>query len=125
MVTGTNRSDLSGKALTGKAAPMSDGRGLTEADIARCKDAMSKPAPIRALALIASGRVIVEVAQGGRDVLIDTLDGKGIRDNDHPDCKMGLAGAWPLYGAGMIDQFGIVTDLGRAALTERGGSEHE
>lgn len=31
MVTWTDRSDLSGKPLTGKAAPMSDGRGLTEA----------------------------------------------------------------------------------------------
>lgn len=90
---------------------------LTE-ELERCMDAMSKPAPIRALALIASGRVIVEVVDGGRQVLIDMVDGKAVRDEDHPDCKMGLAGAWPLFGAGMIDKFGVVTPAGHTLLAQ-------
>lgn len=102
---------------------MAKGTGLTNEEIERCRDAMTKPAPMRALALIASGRVVIEVVEGGRDVLIDMVDGKTIRDEDHPDLKMGLAGAWPLYGAGMIDQFGTITPAGRAALAERGGAE--
>lgn len=93
-------------------------RRLTEEHVQHCKAAMQKPAPIQALRLIASGRAIIEVAPDG-DVLIDCFDGKRVRDPDHPDCKMGLAGAWPLYAAGMIDQFGVITDAGRATLKEQ------
>ncbi len=89
----------------------------TPEHINRCMEAMSKPAPRSALRLIASGRVIVEVAGDGY-VYIDRFDGKKIRDTDHPgeDRKMGLAGAWPLFHAGMIDRFGVVTEAGRALL---------
>ncbi|WP_147048114.1 hypothetical protein [Methylobacterium gnaphalii] len=83
---------------------------------------MSKPAPMQALRLIASGRVIIEVTPEG-DILIDRFDGKRVRDPDHPDCKMGLAGAWPLLAAGMIDEFGVITEAGRLALSEREGGE--
>lgn len=89
---------------------------MTPEEITRCKEAMRKPAPMQALQLIASGRVVIEVARGGRDVRIDELDGRPIRDPEHPDRKMGLAGAWALYGAGMIDQYGVITPAGRAAL---------
>jgi len=92
-------------------------------EIARCVDAMAKPAPMEALRLIASGRVIIEVTQDGRDVMIDSYDGKPIRDPDFPDRKMGLSGAWPLYRAGMIDRFGLVTDAGRATLSASGGEQ--
>ncbi|GEP11702.1 hypothetical protein MMMDOFMJ_1707 [Methylobacterium gnaphalii] len=95
---------------------------LAPDEIARCKAAMSKPAPMQALRLIASGRVIIEVTPEG-DILIDRFDGKRVRDPDHPDCKMGLAGAWPLLAAGMIDEFGVITEAGRLALSEREGGE--
>ncbi|MRI54880.1 hypothetical protein D8770_13055 [Methylobacterium sp. DB1607] len=78
---------------------------------------MTKPAPIRALRLIASGRAIIEVTASG-DVLMDRFDGKRVRDPDHPDCKMGLAGAWPPLHAGMIDRFGVITDAGRALIAQ-------
>ncbi|CAO4133488.1 hypothetical protein [Methylorubrum extorquens] len=90
---------------------------ITAEHISRCKEAMSKPAPIQALRLIASGRASIEVTASG-DVLMDRFDGKRVRDPDHPDCKMGLAGAWPLLHAGMIDRFGVVTDAGRALLAQ-------
>ncbi|MDF2994520.1 MAG: hypothetical protein K0R27_157 [Xanthobacteraceae bacterium] len=78
---------------------------------------MSKPAPLAALELIASGRVLIEVTRDG-DVAIDRFDGRVVRDDEHPGEKMRLAGGWPLYKAGMIDDFGLVTDAGRAALAE-------
>lgn len=92
-------------------------------EIRKCVDAMAKPAPLDALRLIASGRVLVEVTHDGRDVLIDSLDGRPVRDPEFPDRKMGLSGAWPLYRAGMIDRFGLVTDAGRDALKAFGGGE--
>jgi hypothetical protein len=76
---------------------------------------MLKPAPRDALALIASGRVLIEVAEDG-SVTLDQLDGQPIRDPEFPDRKMGLAGSWPLLKAGMIDRYGLVTDAGRALL---------
>lgn len=97
------------------------GKLTDEADVERCKAAMSKPGPMNALALIASGRVEVELYGPDRDVHIVTLDGKRVRDPEFPNDasrKMGLAGGWPLYRAGMIDQFGVVTPAGRAALLE-------
>ncbi len=80
--------------------------------VARCKAAMSKSAPQDALRLVASGRVTIEVTTKG-DINLDTLDGQPIRDQGH---RMGLAGAWPLVAAGMVDQFGVVTEDGRAFL---------
>lgn len=92
---------------------------FTPEEIERCKEAMSKPAPMGALRLIASGRAVIELASNRRDVLVSTIDGKPVRDPDYPDDpsrRMGLAGAWPLYRAGMIDQFGCVTEAGRELL---------
>lgn len=91
----------------------------TPEEIERCRAAMSKPAPREALALIASGRLVFEIEKSG-DIMIDTLDGKKLRDPD-TGRKMGLSGAWPLYRAGMIDQFGRITDAGQELLAaERG-----
>ncbi len=86
----------------------------TSAEIERCKAAMSKPGPLSALQLIASGRAVVEVTD--REVLIDTFDGRTVRDEDHPNCKMVLAGSWPLLRARMIDRYGLVTPAGHAVL---------
>lgn len=90
--------------------------GATETEIERCKAAMSKPAPLEALRLIASGRVLIELSHDGRDVFLDSIDGMLVRDPENPGGKLGLAGSWPLYRAGMIDQFGVVTPAGRATL---------
>jgi len=87
----------------------------TAEELARCKAAMSKPAPLEALRLIASGRLIVELSRDRRDVLIDQVDGRMVRDGA-PDRKMFLGGAWPLYRAGMISAFGVVTEEGRRDL---------
>ncbi|WJS87277.1 hypothetical protein [Paracoccus sp. TOH] len=89
---------------------------FTADEIDHCKAAMSKPAPLEALKLIASGRAIVELTPDRRDLYIDSLDGRPVRDPEFPDRKMLLSGAWPLYRAGMIDEFGLVTPAGRAAL---------
>ncbi|MCY0148301.1 hypothetical protein OEG84_11415 [Hoeflea sp. G2-23] len=89
---------------------------FTDEEIAHAKAAMKKPAPVGALRLIASGRAVVSLSKDGRDVLMEEIDGRKVRDPDHPDQKMGLAGAWPLFRAGMIDQFGVVTEAGRAVL---------
>lgn len=94
------------------------GEAFTPEEIAHCRAAMAKPAPLQALRLIASGRVIVEVSEDGRQVLLDECDGERIRDTDRPGHKMVLAGAWPLYRAGVIDRFGIVTPEGRASLSQ-------
>lgn len=90
---------------------------FTPEEVERCRAAMSKPAPLEALALIASGRLVFEIDASG-DIIIDTLDGKILRDNGR---KMGLSGAWPLYRAGMIDQFGLLTDAGWEVLAAHSG----
>lgn len=95
---------------------------FTTEEIAQCEEAMQKPAPLRALALIASGRVVIEISPDGRNVLLDEYDGQRFRDPEHPERKMGLAGAWPLLGAGMIDRFGVVTAAGRATLAAHRGA---
>lgn len=91
---------------------------FTEEEIAHCKEAMAKPAPLQALRLIASGRAIVEMTEDRRDLYIESIDGETMRDPDHPNRKMLLSGAWPLFRAGMIDQFCMVTAEGRAAISK-------
>ena len=91
---------------------------FTDDEIEHCKAAMAKPAPLDALRLIASGRVLIDVANEGRDIYVDSLDGHPMRDPDNPGRKMLLSGAWPLHRAGMIDDFGVVTEEGRAFLAE-------
>lgn len=93
---------------------------FTETEIEQCRAAMMKPAPLDALRLIASGRVLIELTKDKRDVYIDSLDGRPVRDPDFPDRKMLLSGAWPLFRAGMIDSFGIITDEGRSRLSQLG-----
>lgn len=83
--------------------------------VARCHAAMSKPGPIDALRLIASGRVVIEVRADG-NCYLDMMDGRKVRDPDHPESLMPIAGAWPLLTAGMIDQFGVITQAGRDCL---------
>lgn len=99
---------------------MSEPRQFSADEIVRCQEAMAKPAPLVALGLIASGRVIIELSGDGRDVLVDAFDGQPVRDPDYPDRKMMLAGAWPLYRAGMIDDFGVPTQAGRTLLANSG-----
>ncbi|WP_234053676.1 MULTISPECIES: hypothetical protein [unclassified Xanthobacter] len=89
---------------------------FTHEEVERCKAAMSKKGPLEALRLIASGRVIVELTYDRRDLYVDSLDGRPVRDPDQPDRKMLLSGAWPLYRAGMIDEFGLVTAAGHQTL---------
>lgn len=92
---------------------------FTAEEIERCKAAMSKPAPLNALRLLASGRVYVELTPDRRDLYISYLDKRRVRDPDHPTDprrKCLLAGAWPLYRAGMIDGFGVVTPAGHELL---------
>lgn len=89
-------------------------------EVKRCLDAMAKPAPQQALALIASGRLVFEF-DSSWDVLIDSLDGKAVRDPE-TGRKMGLSGAWPLYRAGMLDHFGRVTDAGKQLLASLNAS---
>lgn len=96
---------------------------FTPDEIQKCVDAMAKPGPIDALKLIASGRAIIEISRDGRDVVLDSIDGKPVRDPDFPERKMGLAGAWPLYRAGMIDRFGLLTAAGHATIKSKGGAE--
>lgn len=80
----------------------------------RFLDAMKKPAPRQALALLASGRVKVMLGRD-LDVYLDELDGRKIRDRGH---MMAIAGAWPLYQAGMIDERCNITKAGRAILDD-------
>lgn len=87
---------------------------LTEAE--RCRAAMVKPGPIEALRLLASGRVTIVVRNN--KIYVDTFDGRIVRDPDHPECMMELAGSWPFVPAGIVDQFGCITPAGRAALAE-------
>lgn len=94
---------------------------LTDAAfLQRCKDAMSKPAPMDALRLIASGRATILVR--GSEILLDALDGSAVREIDDEITTtgrmLGLAGAWPLVGAGMVDRFGCVTEDGRKMLDQ-------
>lgn len=97
-------------------------QSFTPEEIALCKAAMSKPAPLEALRLIASGRLIIELSRDGRDVLIDQVDGRHVRDGS-PDRKMFLGGAWPLYRAGMINAYGVITEEGRRTLDQNRGGE--
>lgn len=90
----------------------------TPDEINACQAAMSKPAPIEALMLLASGRVVAHISDDGRQVFLDTLDGQKIRDRGH---KMSIAGAWPLYIAGMIDENCALTDAGHATLASAAG----
>ena len=82
----------------------------------RILEAMNKPAPRQALAMIASGRVKVML---GRDlyVYLDEIDGQKIRDRGR---MMSIAGSWPLYRAGMIDERCAITEAGRALLDQVG-----
>lgn len=85
---------------------------FTDQEIERAKAAMAKPGPLNALALIASGRAVIEISKSGRDVLIVELDGRRVKDPDYPDDparKCGLAGGWALIPAGMLDEFGCLT----------------
>lgn len=93
-------------------------RKYTEEEIARCREAMSKKGPQEALRLIASGRVIIDLTADGRDIYVESFDGRKVRDPDFPDRRMTMAGGWPLFIAGMIDEFGIITAAGRKALAE-------
>ncbi|RWR14235.1 hypothetical protein [Paenirhodobacter populi] len=86
---------------------------FTPDEIDECRAAMMKPAPIGALALIASGRAVVELSDDRRNVYLDELDGRKMRDRGH---KLSISGAWPLYRAGMIDDSCRVTDAGRKLL---------
>lgn len=91
-------------------------------EIDRCREAVTKPACVQALALIASGRAIIELSPDRRgNVVIVELDGEQVRDPDYPDDpsrQCGLSGSWPLYGAGLIDVFGVVTPAGWKLLAE-------
>lgn len=75
--------------------------------------AMSKPAPAEALELLASGCVVAQLSADGKDVLLDTIHGKAVRDRGR---MLAIAGAWPLYRAGMIDETCAITEAGRAFL---------
>ena len=97
---------------------------FTAEEIARAKAAMQKPVPLQALAAIASGRAIVSLWPTGRDVWLEEFDGQRVRDPEHPDRKMGFAGAWALFPAGMIDRFGVVTPAGVATLASAQESSH-
>lgn len=85
--------------------------------VRKCEAAMKKKGPLEALALVASGRVIVEVSKDGKDLYLDKLNGRSIRDSDHPNQKMILAGSWPLVASGAVDNFGLVTAKGHAYLS--------
>lgn len=116
----TSNSDLQGDGV--KPPRFSD------EEVAKCVEAMSKPSPLQALATIASGRVLIELSKDRRNVCIIALDGKRVRDPDYPNDpsrKIGLAGAWPLYRAGMIDEYGVITPAGLALLNaEKKDAEH-
>ncbi|MDO9334987.1 MAG: hypothetical protein Q7T61_01170 [Caulobacter sp.] len=86
----------------------------------RCDAAIERRAPavVEALALIASGRVLIEVNTVSGNVVLESLDGKPVRDPEFRDRKMGLAGAWPLYHGGLIDQYGLPTQAGIDWLSE-------
>lgn len=88
---------------------------FTDEEISRCQAAMMKPGPLDALRLIASGRVVGYLDKNMEDFYVDTIDGRKVRDPDSGRA-MALAGSWPLFRAGMIDDFGAVTEAGRAHL---------
>jgi len=96
---------------------------FTAEEIEKCKAAMSKPAPRQALELIGSGRAVIELTPDRRDVRIVELDGRPIIDDEHPHLPPGmfLSGAWPLFRAGMIDEFGCITAAGRDLLATSEG----
>lgn len=82
---------------------------------------MAKPAPRDALRFIASGRAVILVK--GTDIYLDTSNGRRVRHaGDDRIAETGdmmvLGGAWPLIAAGMVDQFGCVTQKGREFLAE-------
>jgi hypothetical protein len=89
----------------------------------KCEAAMSKIGPQNALRLIASGActIIVRCAE----IYIDTSNGRRVRhagDDRISDAGdlIGIAGAWALVPAGMVDRFGCVTPKGWAFLEEIG-----
>lgn len=92
-------------------------RPWTAEEVERCKAAMALPAPIKALADIASGAIVVSLTKDGRDCYVEDFNGRPWRDPEFPDRKGLLAGAWPLRRAGMIDDFGCVTEEGRRLLS--------
>ncbi|GBR54331.1 MULTISPECIES: hypothetical protein [Acetobacter] len=92
---------------------------FSKEEVEKCVQAMSRTACIEALELIASGFVIIELTSDRRDVYIDRLHGVEVRDPDNPCRKMLMSGAWPLFRAGMINQFGTVTPAGMKLLKER------
>lgn len=86
----------------------------------RCRAVIERRAPavVQAMAFIASGRALIEVNTDSGNVTLDSIDGKPMRDPEFPDRKMGLAGAWPLYHGGLIDQYGVPTQAGLTWLSE-------
>lgn len=86
----------------------------------RCAAAIERRAPavVEAMSFIASGRAIIEVNTDSGDVTLDSIDGKPVRDPEFPKQKMGLAGSWPLYHGGLIDQYGLPTKAGLDWLSE-------
>jgi len=86
----------------------------------RCVSVIERRAPavVEALAFIASGRALIEVNTDSGNVTLDSIDGKPFRDPEFPERKVGLAGAWPLYHGGLIDQYGLPTQAGLEWLAE-------
>lgn len=89
--------------------------------VEKCEAAMAKPAPRDALRFIASCKATILVK--GTDIYLDTSNGRRVRHSGNDRIAetgdmMGLAGAWPLIAAGMVDQFGCITPKGYAFLAE-------
>lgn len=74
---------------------------FTDDEISRCKSAMDKPAPLACLRSIAAGELPATLSKDGRDLLIE-----------YQGERMFVAGGWPLFRAGMIDERCRPTPLG-------------
>jgi hypothetical protein len=78
-----------------------------------------RPAVLDTLALLCQGRAIIEVSHDGECGYLDILDGKAVRDPDHPDRKLVMPGVWTLYRGGYVDRFGAPTEAGRLLNDQR------
>jgi hypothetical protein len=93
---------------------MSETVKLTEA-----REAAKLPAVRTTLQDIASGRMVISLDIKRQCGELESFDGHNYRDPESPERKLLVAGAYTLFVAGYLTQFGTITDAGRLALRQK------